>query len=591
MKLSWKPWQWIVVGAAIAGCGALAAIGVMEHVASQKNAVASLLPEGALLSIEADDFAALLGDWNNSAEKRAWIQGANYEAFSRSRLFERLSQAQNEFSEVATVNTDEEILQAIAGKQSALALYDIGKLEFLYVTRMDAARVQSLPLWQARGKFERRTEAGTDFYLRKDAKSEREAAFAMRDGWLILATRQDLVAGALDRIAGKTDHNLSNEEWYANAVKEAGERGEMRMVLDLSRIVPSPYFRTYWVQRNITEMKQYLSAVSDLRRDGSVYREERVLLRRANSGVSTQSNTQSLFDVAPEDAPLAIAQVPANAAQVLAEMRENLLELRPAGSHARNDSAPSIAADENAGSAAQLDVDLSRAPLVETRTDPYLALRDALSTANVVGMLRCYETATAQGSLFTEMHEAMVLEAQENWNEDALRSALTSALAANNTIHKLGAQWQKRSSGAGDYLALDGPLPFFLKFDGKRVFVSTDAPLLEKLLARAHGPASSSPANATYLAVFRAQRARADYMHLMRQLDQVVGREPAADVSSEEEGSEKENSVPKNGMPPSFFTGSIASLSKAFERMDSEQMIERDMGGTVRQTVTYRWKN
>ena len=50
------------------------------------------------------------------------------------------------------------------------------------------------------------------------------------------------------------------------------------MVLNLDRIVPMPEFRTYWVQQNITEMKQYRSAVSDLYLDPPAFREERALL-------------------------------------------------------------------------------------------------------------------------------------------------------------------------------------------------------------------------------------------------------------------------------------------------------------------------
>jgi hypothetical protein len=585
MKLSWKPRQWLALGALLASCCAVIAIGVVEHNAAQKAEVAALLPEGALLSIEADDFSSLLHDWNSSAEKRAWIKGDNYAAFSRSRLFERLAQAQGEFSEVAAIDTGPEMLEAIAGKQSGLALYDIGKLEFVYITRMDAGRAQSLPLWQARDKFERRSEAGSDFYLRKDAKTGREASFALRDGWLILGTRQDLVAGVLDRIAGKSDHNLGNEAWYAEAIKQAGERGELRMALDLAHIVPSPYFRSYWVQRNITGMKQYVSAVSDLRRDGLVYREERVLLRHENSSGALQGDAQALFQIAPEDAALAVAQVPGNAAQVLAEMREDLLELRPAGAHSRATAAPAAAGEENAGTAAQLDVDLSQAPMVEARTDLFQPLLAVLNEAEPLQMLRCYESPAPQDDLFVDLHAAMVLQARNRWNEDAVRNALTGALASGATVNKLGAQWVKRSGSAGDYLALDGALPLFLKLDGQRLFLSTDAALMEKLLGRAHGASSPASNNQTYLAVFRTAQARPSFLQLTRQLARAGGNAAAPKTSEDEDAS-----TPMNGAAPLFLSGNIASLSKAFARLDSEEVAERDLGATVRQSVTYRWK-
>jgi len=581
MKISLKPRQWLVIGALLAVCGAVVAVGVIEHNATQKSEVAALLPEGALLSIEADDFAALLHDWNSSDQKRAWIKGDNYAAFSRSRLFERLAQAQSEFSEVAAVSTDAEMLSAIAGKQSGLALYDIGKLEFVYITRMDADRAQALPLWQARDKFERRSEAGSDFYLRKNANSGREAAFALRDGWLILGTRQDLVAGVLDRMAGKNDQNLGNEAWYAEAVKHAGERGELRMALDLSRLVPSPYFRSYWVQRNITEMKQYASAVSDLRRDGSTYREERVLLRRENSGNRLQGDAQSLFLIAPDDAALVVAQVPSDTAQVLGAMREDLLELRPIAARNRMTTAPPMASDENAGTAAQLDVDLTQAPQLESRTDVFQPLQAVLNAADAVRMMRCYQSSLPQGDVFVEMHAAMVLEARNSWNEEAVRNALTTALASTTTVNKLGAQWQKHSSSAGDYLALDGPILLFLKLDGSRLFLSTDAALLETLLHRAHGASTPADNNQTYLAVFRTAQARPGYLHLMRQLDRANGSK----LPGQEDGS-----TPMNGTAPTFFSGNIASLSNTFARLDGEQVVEHDLGATVQQTVTYRWK-
>lgn len=561
---------WLAIGAVAIGGGVLFAVGILERSAERKFDPASLLPEGALLSIEANDFSSLLHDWNGSQEKRAWIAGDNYEAFSRSRLFERLAQAQSEFSEVATVDVNSGMLEAIAGKQSCLGLYDIGRLEFVYITRMETSRIESLPLWLARDKFERRNEAGSDFYLRKDAKSDRQAAFAERDGWLILGTREDLVAGVLDRIAGKADHNLANEGWYAEAVKQAGERGELRMTLNLSRIVPSPYFRSYWIQRNITEMKQYAAAVADLRRDGAVYREERVLLRREGSGEQAQGDAQPLFTLAPDDSVLTIAQTIFDREQLLQNMREDLLELRPQAERSGYNTAPSAAAQENAGNASQLDVTIDQAPVVESRADVDQPLRALLDAAGPVRAMRCYSSASSRDNVFVALNAAMVLDAQTPWNEEAVRNALTAALAPATTVSGLGAQWQKRSGGAGEYLALDGPVNLYLKTDGSRLFLSSDAALLENLLLRARKTGAGSPdKNRTYLAIFRNGHGRTDFLRIMQQLDRAGA----------------------NGVSPAFFSGNIGSLTRAFDRLDSEQVAERDLGSKVLQTIAYTWKD
>lgn len=565
----------IAAGGLILGCCALIAVGALELKTAPSPDPASLLPEGALLSIQAKDFGSLLHDWNNSEEKRSWIQGGNFQSFSRSRLYERLSQAQDEFSTVATVAPDATLLESVAGQESCLGVYDIGKLEFVYITRMNAAKIESTPLWLVRNKFEHRSEAGSDFYVRKDSASSRTAAFASRGGWLILGTREDLVAGVLDRLAGKDEHNLAAESWYAEAVKQAGEPGELRMTLNLAKIVPSPYFRSYWIQRNITEMKEYSSAVSDLRREGAVYREERVLLRREATVAGAQADVKSVAALVPDDSVLSLAQSSPDPEQTLNVLKEELLERRAKGATSSQTEAPAIATGENAGSASQLDAAIDQAPAKIVQADPFQSLRTLLAAARPVAMMRCYSTGPAEGGVFVSLHTAVALEAHDDWNSQAVQNALTAALAPRLTVGEMGVRWNKRTTAAGDSLALNGAVELFLKSEGKFLLLATDQELLEKMLSRLHKAGAAAGGEAvTYSAAFHPSQEQSNYMQLMRQLDH-AGR-------GQENGG--------NGDAPSFFAGNIGSLSQAFARLDSEQIDERDNGSLVRQTVTYRWR-
>src|SRR5579871_411761 len=97
-----------------------------------------LVPAGPLLYLEAKDFGALLSDWNGSAVKKLWLDSDNFQVFSRSRLYLKLQQAQTEFSAAAGVPPDMDLLANIAGTQSALAIYDIGTLEIVYITRLSS---------------------------------------------------------------------------------------------------------------------------------------------------------------------------------------------------------------------------------------------------------------------------------------------------------------------------------------------------------------------------------------------------------------------------------------------------------------------
>jgi hypothetical protein len=570
---------WISVCVLLLGCGAVFAVGVLEQALKPKPELPSLLPKGALLSIEARNFGLLLSDWNTSEEKRAWLASDNYSAFSNSRLFTRLSQAQDEFSAAAGLPADGSLLEKVAGKQSCLGLYDIGNLEFVYVTRLEQQAIENSPLWQTRAKFEQRTEAGTTFYVHKDAQSSRMAAFASRDGWLILGTRDDLVAGVLDRLAGTASPNLAGEGWFVEAVKQAaGTRGDLRMVLNLDKIVPSPYFRSYWVQRNVTEMKQYTSAVSDLYRSGQSYREERVLVRRAGLTAVSHGDVRSLTALAPDDAAFYAAEASPETETLLRSLRDNLLEVRPERQAASYTTAPAAVTAENAGSATQLDTLIDKAPVTARQADAYEALRVLLAAQQPDASLEIFATRAPKDGVFVSLQAAMAVNAAQAWDENAVRQALTQALLPGLTTGQLGVNWEKRSSAGATYFALDGTVPLYVAVNAKQLLLANDSVLMEHMLTRKQ---TASPAggkdSVTYAALFRHSQEQGNFRRLMAQLD-LAGHRGTADQAAT-----------KSGESPAFFSGNAASFSRAFSRLKSERIEEKDLGATVTQTVTYQW--
>ncbi len=125
-------------------CLALACFGIgkaaLRRVPQENARLSRFVPAGPLIYLEAKDFSSLLREWNFSNQKEAWMRSDNYQIFSRSRLFLRLEEASTQFAVAAGLPASMNFLSDVAGEQSAVAVYDIGKLQFLYVTYLPSAR-------------------------------------------------------------------------------------------------------------------------------------------------------------------------------------------------------------------------------------------------------------------------------------------------------------------------------------------------------------------------------------------------------------------------------------------------------------------
>jgi len=543
--------------------------------APTEQPLAGMMPDGALFYLESPDFHALLADWNNSPEKQAWLKSDNYAVFSKSRLFDRLDQAQAEFASAAGLPPDMQLLAQVAGKDSAFAWYDIGKLEFLYITRLPSATFTQSTLWQSRSKFELRRSGKLDFYARTDPESQRTVAFASSGDWVILATREDLVANALALISGTQGRSLRDEAWYADSIAAAKSPGDLRMVLNLEKIVPSPYFRSYWIQQNITEMKQYRAAISDLYRSNQVYREERVLLRKiASDGAPANPDISQLAAAVPSGIGFYKALSAPTPQQTLDLLKDKLLDPRPY-TLSTHQYAPSVTmTDQNTGQASDFETRIDNAPPEPKTADMWQPLLSILQTARVNGLLLCESSAMQAGETFAQFPSAIVLSADVDWNSDQLKSTLAAALEPQITTARLGLGWKDQKG----YAEFDGLLKLALAAHGKYLILSNDPPLLLSVADRLNH-ASPSDTPSIYTSGFKHPSESGNFYRIVAFIDRAGMR-----------GSSALSSDPNQPRQPAFFSGNAASFSQVFSGVSSESMVVRNAGQNVTQTVTYQWQ-
>jgi hypothetical protein len=556
-------------------CVALLCAGIGRaayRAAAPTPSLSKYVPAGPLLYLEAKDFSALLRDWNASSQKQQWLHRDSYEVFSRSRLFLRLKEASDQFAIAAGLPADMNFLSQVSGGHSVVALYDIGNLQFLYITDLPSAKSMDTSLWHTRAKFEPRSAGGVNFYLRRDSESKREVAFAIAGDYLLLATREDLMAGALQLLAGQLDRTVESEPWWAQSTGAAVKTGDLRMVLDLEKLVRNGYFRTYWVPQNITDLSQYSAAVSDLSRSSKQYREERVLIRKKElerpvsaDGLSAAADLARLV---PDEAGIYVAAANPTADSCFALLETKLLAPH-LGLPPTSQIAPQVQLTSGEqGGGSDLETRIDQTPAEGGALQSTSALKELLNQTSLLASLQVRSTERDRTGVFVRIHSAVVLVAASDWSEARVQSALADFVRPGLTASELGVGWRQESG----YQQLDGLWLLTASVRGRYLLVSDHPALMESILSNFSHKSDREPAN--LLAGFSHEHERQNFTRFAGLVDRPNVAMPNGTGI---------------GREPQFFSGNMASLSSTLAAVSAEKIEVRGDGGKVRQTVTYEW--
>jgi hypothetical protein len=537
--------------------------------AAPSHPLEQLVPGGALLYIEARDFSALIRDWTESPEKAEWLKSDDYRVFSNSRLFLRLKKASDEFASAAGIPPSTQFLNDVAGRESALAIYNIGNLEFLYITRLSSGNFLQSALWQSRNKFEPRNSTGKPFFTRKDRESGRVVAFGVADDYLVLGTREDLVATSLELLSGGKARAVQDDGWYTRAsAATRNPAGDLRMLLNLEKIASTPHFRTYWVQQNITEMQSYSVAVTDLYRDGAVYREERVILAKKplddeNALRQVANSVSDLVALVPKGEGFYRA-APVTTKESLAALQQKILAPHFGAGPAQKLAPDVQLTGGQTGSASDLETRIDQQPAVNSvNTDSMESLHKQFAAATPQAMLVVHSARKNQDNVLLNIASLVAISASSEWDLAAVQSGIQQVVAPGLTAGQLGTEWRE-VKGAGGYYELDGLSPVLLARRGKVLLLANDATMLKSVL-QLSGSTPVSPVS--YAAGFNHSGERKNFYQLTALTDKGTA----------------------SGQEPQFFSQNVSSLSRTFGRLESEEVVMRHGKDKIEQTVSYHW--
>lgn len=526
------------------GAGAILSIALWLNAQDATHSPSVFLPPGALIYLEAANFRSLVNEWNSSTEKQRWLKSENYGVLSRSRLIQRLAEAQDQFASVAGIPVAYNLVNELAGGESAFAFYNLAELTFVYVTKLENTRLQASDLWKGRTRYEARSAAGIPFYLKYDPATHRSVAIAAYKNWFVIATAEGQMARTLSLLSGASAPSLASEPWFSEVASQGKSPGDLRLVYNLEALLPTPQFRTYWIQQNTSQLKGFRAGIADLFETTNAFEEKRVLLR-GTAGDSEANQPPSLGKVLTY-APVSSSLYRAWSAPddgILNQVLEQVVLGRDPVGRASDALAPTVSASvPAAGTSAGLETRIDQTPPVATGSVPITELTSRLRAMRPLALLHVQETVTSGDQVFVIPQSGLVIEC-----ERPDKTALDGSLSRVAGVLRTG------------------------NLDPLEVTVSDNLIILSRIHLTPSPAAPSLLPNTSYTAVFNKGTAWPNYKKLFALLE----RDP-------------EMTSPDSARTPKFFSGNVRSLGDALSKFSQATVTWQEEGTRLRESIRYQ---
>lgn len=262
--------------------------------AKKTFAPAEDLPKGAIVYAEFTDLPAFLQLWENSELKEKYLESENFNSLKNRRLGLKLASRWQEFNEAAGFPFDLETVGKLAEKQAAIGIYDIGKLEFVFIAPVSNELYAATDFFQNKERFEEKTlENGTSFFsVNVQADRGRQAQkmlFVNVKNRFVLATSEQLLLQTVNNINSITGKNrLSDEPLFKDLKAENSKPNLVSVWVNQFALNKDYYFKRYWLMRDASNLKNIRAGIFD------VSMEEKKIIERRRFLLENQANTAKL---------------------------------------------------------------------------------------------------------------------------------------------------------------------------------------------------------------------------------------------------------------------------------------------------------
>ena len=590
----------VLAGAALLACAVLIAYAKVSGRRAGAFSLAEDVPRGALLYAQFADLPALVRRWNESPLKERYLASTNFRQLQSRHLVLKLLERWEEFNSALGFPLDALTLSGAAEDRAALAVYDIGRLEMVFVAPVGEERLAAAKFFESADQFEAtELEDGTIYYSRAveadRGRREQKFCFASARGRLVLATSEPLLLRTLANINGTSKRDRLSDDPSFKSLTAGAAPHFLTVWMDQTKLNDDWYFKRYWVMRNVEQLRNIRACLLDLElRDGRwVERREFLLAAQAGAvgaGVPAAAAGR-IYGFIPGDAPYfklsALDGAPAAASLVRDAYTDRLPEVEkgaggsgwrwqyyddsdfyPGGEEDRggyyrldprfdsliDDPVDAQVEDEDESAPGRLRRDAER------RADE--SLRESLAGARPLYAALVESPRVFDGPLFAEFRKGAVITLQSpgSFSPPAFERSVAGLAESRLTIAGPGAglSWADAPCGAAACRELRLPAlgwGMYYALRGQELIVSNSPELMRAMLeagAAARPPDAKSARAVHDLTVIRLGQREQAFDSLMRKLDA-----PRVAAYWRERKTEQGEA---DGHSQEFFSGNVASL-------------------------------
>jgi hypothetical protein len=574
--------------------------------------LAAVMPRGAMVYLQVRDLSTLMKMWLASPVHNALYESASYKNFEKSNVALKFQSRKADFEKALGFGVDEARLAELAGGTSAVAIYDIGKLELVFVTEVAREKAIANTLFKSLPQFQERSAKEGVYYVREIQTDggflTQQFCFAHVDGKLLVTTTEGLMIRALENARAAGDDALLTDVLEITKQARSFNTQDVTLWLDQAKLNRNQLFRSYWIYGNIKDqaadsLAKIETGLINLKFEATGVTEQRwfKFTEAQKSGHLNGDQSTAFLKFAPRDAQLLEMHGAAGpglneaASQTLFGKAFDESAAKPqneedAESENEDQNSKARRAERYANLDARFDRDVDDAQSKsKTKEPPKPKVQNLKSTNPLEALLKpavsYAEMARSKdeaGKPFVHFERAVIVEMNGTIDKPALERIIAQEMRERFVVSGIDPQLAWQDEGAVRYLAqalLEQGAAYAVS--GKYLVLASSKELARDILqAAATAPAATRlDGELEFYGVVRIAAAKPVFDKLMRKLDGKVDKPVAKKADDEEESGEAEIK---------FFSDNLSSFISA--SAIREMRVRRNSDGAIlAERVVYAW--